>query len=267
MIPKHISSFEKQFFDESHKDEIYIDPTARVSPNAKLARGVKIGPYSVIMGDVSIGEYTQVYSHVIIGSPAQDINTRETKGTVSIGARNILKEFVTIGSPKIDTGETRIGDDCFIMNFSHVAHDATLEDRVILTNNSQIGGHAYIEHDVLMMANSGVHQFGRIGAYTALSPFGGARQDLPPFSLFTETPALFAGLNRIKLKRAGISAESIENIKTITHLFYTKKIPFIEIEEQANQNDSLKNDRYVQKFLSFIRESSRGVSRRSVTDR
>lgn len=251
------SLFEKGFF---HDTATYIHPTSLIGAQVTLGEGVKIGPHCIILGNVTIGNGTRLYSNITIGFPAQDTGTTVPQGTITIGEQCHIREFVTIHSSKFEHGKTVIGNNCYIMNYAHVAHDVVLEDNVILINNVNIGGHAHIGKNVMLMANSAVHQFCKIGAYSALAPFSATRQDLPPFCLFNGQPAGFAGLNAVGLRRARFPQESIRNLKLATRLFYQQKQLLSTIETLLETTE--KNDEYVKIFLAFIQTSSRGVSRR-----
>ena len=243
----------------------YIHPTAYVGPDVTLGTNVKIGPYSLLTGSVTVANDVQIYGHVVIGSPAQDLGTRRPLGTVAIGAQSIIREFATIDAPSSADGVTTVGAHNYIMHFAHLAHDVTTGEHVVMTNNSQIAGHAVIENYVLIMAHAAIHQRCRIGTYSALAPFSGCRQDIPPFSLFAHQPAAFAGLNRIKLKRNNFSSESINGLKRVTGLFYREKLPLQEIQRICSE-EQWGSAIPVQQFLTFLTDSARGVSRLSVRD-
>ncbi len=261
---EHVSEIDS--FLPNQSSETIIHPTAIIEDSVIIGSGVRVGPFSVISGNTTIEDNVYIGSHVIIGSPAQSTGITTSLGTILIGEKTIIKEFVTIGASRFENGITRIGKECFLMNYAHVAHDCILEDRVELTNNVQLGGHTYVEHDVRMMANAATHQRCRIGAYTAVAPYSGARQDLPPFCLFNEAPAKFAGLNKFKLKNANASQENIENLRRITRLFYQEKLPLETIIQEIAQSPDLSGDQYVEQFMSFIQQSQRGVSRKRIGD-
>ena len=161
-------------------------------------------------------------------------------------------------------GDTSVGDNCYVMNFSHVAHDVVLENDVTLINNVNLAGHVHVEHHSMLMANTAVHQFCRIGAYSALAPFSGMRQDLTPFSLFNGIPGRFAGLNVVALKRAGIESKDINGIKKVAQLFFKEKLPLQEIFHRVEQVESLKENKHVKHFLTFAKNSNRGISRKTI---
>lgn len=258
------SDFEEAFFSFN---ETFVHPTAIIGKNVVLEDGVKVGPFCVVIGNVKIGQGTRLHSNVTIGYPAQVLGAKESSGKIEIGKNCELREFVTIHASRYLDGQTKIGDNCYIMNYSHVGHDCILENNVTLINNVNLGGHTYVERNVIIMANSATHQFCRIGKFTAIAPYGGTRQDLPPFSLFNEQPAKFAGLNVIGLRRAGISRESINAIKHLTKLFYSDKISTDKIKELAKSEPEWGLDENVQYFIEFIEKSTRGISRRCVSDK
>jgi len=260
-------TFEKGFF---HSKGTYIDPTSIVGPNVELGENVKIGPFCLIIGRVKIDSQTRIHTNVSIGMPAQDRGTKDSLGTVKIGKNCEIREFVTISAAKKmnehSPGNTIIGENCYLMNFSHVAHDVVLENNVTLINSVNLAGHVHVEHHSMLMANTAVHQFCRIGAYSALAPFSGMRQDLTPFSLFNGIPGRFAGLNIVALKRAGLESSDINGIKKVTQLFFQEKLPLAKIFHTVEQDALLKENKYVKHFLTFAKNSNRGISRKTIRE-
>lgn len=256
-------SFEKGFF---HSQGTYVHPTAIIGTEVELDENVKIGPYCTLVGKVSIGSGTRLHGYVTIGMPAQDVNTMAPIGSVEIGKNNEIREFVTISSPKIAENKTIIGNNCYIMNFSHIAHDVIIEDHVVLINNVNLGGHVHVGHHAMLMANSAIHQFCKVGAYSALAPFSGMRQDLPPFCLFDGKPGRFAGLNVVGLRRSGMTAPERNGIKTITKLFFQDKMTFERLKDHVAEHGELQTNGQVQAFLQFIEKSSRGIPRKTIAD-
>ncbi len=256
------SSFEEAFF---HSDQTFIHPTAIIGDNVRLGSNVKIGPFCVVTGNVTIGDNTRLHSHVMVGFPGQVTNLKESLGSIHIGNNCELREFVTVHASRYNDGKTSIGNNCYLMNFAHVSHDATLEDNVTLINNVNLGGHTHLEKNVIVMAGSATHQFCRIGQFTALAPYSGIRQDLPPFCLFSGQPAHFYGLNLIGLKRAGFSRDSINALKHVSKLFFQDKQNITTIVAQATQ-EAWGSDAYVQSFITFIQQSTRGISHKSGLD-
>jgi UDP-N-acetylglucosamine acyltransferase len=257
------SDFEEAFFNSN---KTFVHPTAIVGKSVILDDNVKIGPFCVVIGNVKIGSGTRLHANVTVGFPAQVLGVKESFGKIEIGQNCELREFVTMHASRYPDGQTKIGNNCYIMNYSHVGHDCILEDNVTLINNVSLGGHTYIEKNAIIMANSATHQFCRIGKFTAVAPYSGTRQDLPPFCLFNEQPASFAGLNTIGLRRAGFSRNSIDAIKHVAKLFYKDKLLLGKIKDLAREEVEWGQDENVQAFIQFIEKSTRGVSRRCLSD-
>ncbi len=265
-------SFEYSFFESN---ETYIHPSSIIGQNVHLGKNVKIGPYCTIIGNVTIDDNSVIYANITIGMPAQNLDTKKSLGTISIGKNCKIREFVTIGASKSENGKTKIGDNCYIMTYCHIAHDVTLENNVTLISNVNLGGHVHIEKNAFLMANSAAHQFCRIGQFTSLAPYTAIRQDLPPYCMFSGLPAKYFNLNIIALKRAGFSRESINNIKHVAKLFYQDKLLIKQIEilaqnnsyqENSSQENSWGQDLNVINFINFIKNSSRGISKKSALD-
>ena len=268
---KTLNVFENEFFETN---QTYIHPSAIIGGNVKLEANVKVGPFCSIIGNVTIKSGTRIYPNVSIGFPAQNLTTRKCFGSIEIGKNCEIREFSTISSPKTSNGKTIIGDNCYIMNFCHIAHDVILENNVTLINNVNLAGHVYIEKYATLMANSASHQFCRIGKYAALTPFSGIRQDIPPFCLMSGGPAKFYGINKVALKRANFSSNDLYAIQKVTKLFYKDKLLLDDIKKviaksketsNVNENSWTKNI-HVQEFINFIENSSRGVSKRTALD-
>lgn len=257
------SSFEEAFF---HSNETYIHPTAVIGDHVTLGKGVKIGPFCTVIGNTSIGENTRLHAHVTIGFPGQVVGVLQSLGTIVIGSNCEIREFVTVHAARTHEGSTRIGNNCYLMHYAHVAHDVVIGNNVVVNPNVNFGGHTVVEDRAVVMTGSATHQFTHIGTLTALAPFSGIRQDLPPFCIFSGKPAAFFGLNVIGLRRNGVPRESINALKTVTNLFYLDKLPLQQVIDASVAQPTWGSDQYVQQFLTFVTKSARGVSRRCGKD-
>ena len=199
-----------------------IHPTALVADGAELARDVRVGPYAVIEDRVTIGEgcvidphavihsharigaRNRIHAHAVIADTPQDYSFSGEPTEVEIGDDNIIREGVTIHrSTEIET-PTRVGNHCFLMAYSHVAHGCQVADKVILTNNVMLAGHVQVGDGAIIGGGTAVHQFCRVGASTMVAGMAGILKDILPFSMAKGAPALHYRLNTIGLKRAGI---------------------------------------------------------------
>jgi UDP-N-acetylglucosamine acyltransferase len=250
-----------------------IHPTALIHPSAQLDDGVEIGPYAIVEEHVVLGarttigshsiikRYTQmgrenrVAEHAVIGGDPQDYKYKDCPSYVSIGDANLIREGVTIHRASRPESPTRIGDNCFLMADSHVAHDCTVGDRVIIVNGAMLAGSVSIDDAAFISGNVVIHQFCRVGRLAMAA--GGARlvQDCLPFMITEGAPGRARALNVVGLRRAGMDAAEIRRLKHALHILRTTAGL-----EQALQQMETDASPAVAELVGFIRTSARGFS-------
>ena len=149
----------------------------------------------------TIGEENVIHPFAVIGGEPQDVSYRGTETRVEIGDRNVIREAVTIhrGSEK-EQGLTRIGSNNLLMVNVHVAHDCQLGDRVIIANNTILGGHSHIESFVTISGGVGVHPFVTIGAYCYVGGLSRIYHDVPRFMIVNGNPSKVRCINVVGLR-------------------------------------------------------------------
>jgi UDP-N-acetylglucosamine acyltransferase len=255
-----------------------IHPTALVDPGAKLAADVTVGPYSIVGPQVEVGEGTWIGAHVVldgrtrigpgnriwhfasIGAPPQDKKYAGEDTAVEIGARNTIREYVTVNrGTKHDAGVTRIGDDNWIMAYVHFAHDCQIGSHTIFANACQLAGHVWVGDWAIFGATTLVHQFVHVGAHAFTGMGTYLPQDLPPFVTAAGNMARPYGINKEGLKRRGFSPDTIEGLKRAYRTLYRKGLGLEEargeLESQAEACPP------VREILQFLARSKRGIIR------
>lgn len=217
-----------------------IHPTAVIHPSATLAEGVEVGPYAVIGDRVTIGARTKIGAHVVIdgavslgadnhifpgvmiGLEPQDVSYDGALSRVVIGDRNRIREYVTIHRPTQAEGLTQIGNDNFLMAYAHVAHNCQIANQVTLANAVELGGYVQVESKAVIGGMTGVHQWVRIGQCAMIGGMSRINRDVPPYLLIEGNPASVRGLNRVGLRRSGITDESavFQDLKRAYRLLY-----------------------------------------------
>jgi len=257
---------------------VAIHPSAIIDPNAELDSSVEVGPFCVIEENVRVGAGTRLYQGVyltgwtdigqdcdlhpgaIVGHVPQDTKYYGARTYCRVGRGTILREYVTVHRGTTPESTTVIGEDCFLLGGCHVAHNCSVGDRVTLINNVLLGGHVTVGDRATLGGGAIVHQFVRIGELAMVA--GGARivQDILPFAL-TNVEGRVAGLNRVGLRRAGMSREDIEAIRDAYRIVFERGLSGAEAcerladEPQCGARDEL---------LRFVREGSRrGLAGRS----
>ena len=266
-----------------------ISPLSQVDPGAKLGKGVVVGPFCVVGPNVSVGDFTELTSHVVlmgkttlgahnklypgcvIGGEPQDVSYQESETAVEIGDNNLFREGVTVnrGAEKED-GVTRIGHRNMFMANSHVAHNCRISDDVILVNGVLLGGHVHVHDRAIVSGNTVVHHFSTIGRLAFVS--GGCRvpHDIPPFMLAagSDNPTLKT-LNIVGMRRAGISENSIDTIKTAYRMLYRKRKTLAEVQAYFDETLEGVIPMELSQWLRFIeaqRAGKLGRAREAVRD-
>lgn len=257
-----------------------VHPTAIVHEGARVHESVKIGPYCVIGDHVTIGAECQLHSHVVIqgrttlgarnrifpfasiGSEPQDLKYQGEPSELVIGDDNVFRENVTVNPGTKGGGMvTRIGSGCLFMAYSHVAHDCRIGDRVILANCATLAGHVTVEEDAIIGGLSAVHQFVRIGKLAMVGGKSGVVKDIPPFCLAAGgyRPHL-AGLNIVGLKRKGIPTSSIQTLKALYRILLMRASKMSLSQRLERAQSMAKGDEYALHLIEFVRTAQRGIT-------
>lgn len=254
-------------------------PTAIVDGQANIGRGVEIGPHACIGPDVTIGDDCVIghgchiegrltmgsnnilAPYVVLGTPPQDLKYHGQNTELIIGDDNVFREFVTVNIGTV-TGNaaTRIGNRNYLMICSHVGHDCTLEDDIILVNAVLLGGHCHVETGVTLNGGAAASPFVTIGKLAYISGLSRIVQDVPPFMKVEGYPARVRAVNEIGLQRAGYEQGVIEELWEAYKAIYRAKelnrsAIYDRIENDPNANAETI---YLVRFLRRSRESVYG---------
>ncbi|MTH78695.1 acyl-ACP--UDP-N-acetylglucosamine O-acyltransferase [Paracoccus aestuariivivens] len=225
-----------------------IGPFCVVGPDVTLGRSVVLRSHVVVTGKTSIGDETMVFPFASIGEVPQDLKFRGESTRLEIGARNRIREYVTMNpGTEGGGGVTRIGDDGLFMAGSHVAHDCQIGNHVILVNNASVAGHCVLEDDVIVGGLSGVHQFVRIGRGAMIGAVTMVTADVIPFGLVQGPRGHLDGLNLVGLKRRGASREEIFALRDMLG-----KLGQGSFRDTARQMTSDQTGPMVREVLDFI---------------
>lgn len=193
-----------------------IGPFCLIGAGVTLGPGVEVKSHAVVTGDTTVGAGTVIFPFATIGEVPQDLKFKGEKSSLVIGARNRIREHVTINlGTEGGGGVTRVGDDCLLMAGSHVAHDCQIGNRVILVNNAALAGHCVLEDDVIVGGLSGVHQFVRIGRGAMIGAVTMVTADVIPHGLVQGPRGTLDGLNLVGLKRRGAPRAEIAALRDL----------------------------------------------------
>ncbi len=254
-----------------------IHKTAIVSPDAKLAEGIEIGPYCIVGKRVKIGKNTKLQSHIVIeeteigssctvfpftsiGLPPQDTRYKNERTKVKIGNDNIIREYITIHRASVSGDKiTRIGNSNFLMAYAHIAHDCNIGNNIIIANATTLAGHVEIEDYAFIGGMVAVHQFTRIGTYSMIGGFSAITQDIPPFTTASGDRAKLYGLNTVGLKRREFDDTVISGLKKAYKTVFRSKLTLKDALKKLKSDDRQTEE--VKLFVEFIEKNTRGICR------
>jgi UDP-N-acetylglucosamine acyltransferase len=253
-----------------------IHPTAIIHPKALLGANCEVGPYCVIGEHVTLGEGCRLLSHVVIdghtklgkrneifpfasiGLKTQDLKWKGGVTRTEIGDDNTLRENVTIHSATGDGEVTKIGSQNNVLANSHIGHNVTLGNRVIISM-AALAGHVIVEDGALVGGLAAVHQFCRIGKLAMIGGCSKVVQDVPPFMIADGNPAETRTINKVGLERNGVSEEAQAALKLAYKTLFREGLTIpnalMKIEKEVPPLPE------VQHLLNFVRASERGISK------
>ena len=255
-----------------------IHNTAIVSPKAQLGKNVQIGAFTIIEDEVQIGDDTEIQSHcviangttigkenkifssAIIGTDSQDLKYQNEKTFLTVGDRNIIREFVTMNRGTGENGLTSVGNDNAFLAYTHIAHDCKLGNNIIMSNIVQLAGHVTVEDYVIFGGLAAVHQFCKVGCHSMIAANAIVVKDAPPFSMISREPS-FSGINRIGLSRRGFSSDVIRSINDFYITVFKSGLNNSDgIKKYISENEGNISPE-IQHCIDFIQSSERGVLR------
>jgi UDP-N-acetylglucosamine acyltransferase len=234
-----------------------VGPFAVIERGAQIAANCRIGAHAVIHGCVRIDATCQIHAGAVLGDEPQDTAFKEGKSAVHVGPECIIREGVTIHRGTEEGSITRIGRGCMLMAFSHVAHNAELDERVVLCNGALVAGYVKIGPQAFISGHCLLHQFVRVGRLAMLGGGAGASRDVPPFvTLRPLEPNRILGLNVVGLRRSGIGPEDRLAIKRALHAIRHSDLPQ---KDAARWVENHTDNPFARELATFVATSKRGI--------
>jgi UDP-N-acetylglucosamine acyltransferase len=255
-----------------------IHPTAQVHPSAQLAADVEIGAFAIVEADTVLGPGCRLAAHAVVrsggalgsavlvdsfavvGGLPQMRSPVANPGRVVVGDRCVLREGVTIHRPTKAEGVTRLGNDCYLMANSHVAHDSNVGDFVTLANNAMLAGHVTVGAHSFVGGGAGIHQFVRVGPIAMIAGNAAISYDVPPFAIAADRNDV-CGLNLVGLRRQGMDAATVADLKRCFRAAYFQGGDPRRLAAAALAAGTCGLTDAGRQFLGFFAEGKRGFAR------
>ena len=267
---------------------IFVHPSAIVEEGAVLSAGCFIGPYCCVGKNVVLGENVRLESHVVIngdttigansivypfaslGQKPQDLKYDNEKSRLEIGKNTTIREYVTANIGTKGGGMlTKIGDNCLVMAYCHIAHDCIVGNNVVLVNGVNLSGHVTVGDFAIVGGMSAVKQFIRIGKYAMIGGSSGIDRDVIPYGLVrSDRKTTIRGLNIIGLKRHGFNIEEIKTMLAAYNDIFSEEHKEDNLMTRVNQvQKKYLTNRHINEILEFIKSSSKNpICTESPTD-
>ena len=232
-----------------------VGPFCYIGPNVELSEDVELISNVHIEGNTKIGKGTKIFPFASIGTQPQDLKFKNEINYLTIGEKNIIREYVTI-NPGTNGGGglTKVGNNCLFMVSSHIAHDCKVGDNVILANNVPLGGHAHVEDNVIIGGNSAVQQFTRVGRSAMIGGMCGVVRDIIPYGIAHGNRSVLHGLNLIGLRRKNIPNKEIMTLSNAyKEIFKNENLT----ENLNNLSDDFKKNELVLEVVDFLEQDKK----------
>ena len=252
-----------------------ISPLAHISPKAQIGNNVTIEPFANIYGDVIIGDNTWIGSNTVImdgtrigknckvfpgavlGGVPQDLKFKGENSTAEIGDNTVIREYVTINRGTVDRMVTKVGSNCLVMSYAHIAHDCLIGNNVIIASYVGLTGHVTVEDYAIIEGLSGTQQFTTIGAHSFVAGGSLIRKSVPPFIRVAREPLQYLGVNIVGLTRRGFSKEAIKNIEDIYRVIFVRGYNMTKAVEVVMEECPDSPER--KQILDFIANEKEGI--------
>lgn len=242
---------------------VTIEPFCYISENVEIGDGCHIGPHATIYDFVKIGRNCKVFPGAVLGGIPQDLKFDGEVSWVEIGDNTTIRECVTVNRGTAASGKllTKVGSNCLLMSYVHVAHDCRIGDHCILSGYAGLAGETDVDDWAIIGGGALAHQFTHIGTHSMIGGASGIVKDVPPYVLASRNPVTYEGVNVIGLRRRGFTAEQIGEIRDIYRVIYEEGLNVTNACQKVRNEfaPSLFRDT----ILDFIQNSQRGIMRGS----
>lgn len=254
-----------------------ISPLAFISPSAKIGKNVIveafayidddvvigddciIKPYASILKGTTLGNGNKVYQHAVLGCEPQDFHYTGEDSSLIVGDNNVFRENVCVARATYADGETRIGNNNFLMDKVHVCHDVIIHDECVLGIGSIVAGECEIDNRSILSTDVIVHQYSHIGSCSLVQSGCRISKDVPPYAIMQGNPVGYHGVNAKVMEHFGASERVLRHIANAYRLIYHGNFSL----EDAVQKiiDQVPESEEITNIVNFIKSSSRGIIR------
>lgn len=249
-----------------------IDPAAKLGPgvtvgpgtligaDVEIGEGTWIGPHVVIQGPTTIGKFNKIFQFSSIGDEPQDITYQGEPTRLEIGDHNTIREYCMISRGTVKGGGlTRLGDNNFLMAYTHVGHDCIIGNHVVMVNYCALSGHVIVEDYVNIGGYAAIHQFCRVGAYSFIARASYVTKDVLPYLMIEGTTTSACGINTVGLRRRGFSSTTIDQLRRAYKVIFRKGLT---VQQAISELETMQHEcPEIAPMVDAMNQSTRGIVR------
>lgn len=253
-----------------------VSPTARIHPDAVIGPGCVVGEYCVIEPDVvmgaacrlepyvyvkrwtTMGDRNEISAGTVLGTDPLDKLFTGERSYLIIGSGNRVREHYTISRGTQPESVTRIGDNNYIMTSGHIAHNCTVGSNTVIASCALVAGYVEVEDQAFISGGVVIHQYSKIGRLAMIGGNTRVNSDVPPYFLYSDFNVAAKGLNIVGLKRAGFTLAEVGALKTAYKLLYRSGLKLEQALDRIEEEVPTEHTRHL---VGFIRASKRGICR------
>ncbi len=241
--------------DSELGSKIEIGPQVIIEPGVVVGDGCQIAARSVLKRGLRLGKDVRIFEGAVLGGEPQDLKYRPVESFADVGDQTVIREYATVHRSGREGGVTRLGRNCFLMAYGHIAHDCDIGDGAIVASYVALAGHIHVGAKAFISGGVVVHQFSRIGELAMVGGGSKINLDVPPFFTVDGVPGRAVGLNLVGLRRAGFSSDDVRALKEAYRLLYRSNLP----REEALRRIQSLGAEPSKRLAEFIQASKRGV--------
>jgi UDP-N-acetylglucosamine acyltransferase len=226
----------------------------------EIGDGSNISSHVVIRSHTRIGRNNRIFQFASVGEDPSDKKYQGELTWLEIGDDNIIREGATIHrGTEVGGGVTRIGSHNLFMPYTHVAHDCSVGNHTIFSNNAAISGHVVVEDWAILSGYAGVYQFLRIGAHSFIGGLTHINMDVPAYIIVKGMPPEPKGINITGLERRNFSKDAIKAIRKGYKILYRQGL---NIDGAVKELEKLAVDHAeIQLLIDSVKASQKGIIR------
>lgn len=236
---------------------VVIEPFVTIDKNVVIEEGTRIGSNVTILEGARIGKNCNIFPGAVIAAAPQDLKFKGEDTVAIIGDNTTIRECVTINRGTASKGKTVVGSNCLLMAYTHIAHDCTIGNNVIMSNSVQVAGEVQVDDFAIIGGGSLIHQFVHIGTHVMVQGGSLVTKDIPPFVKAGRNPLSYAGINSIGLRRRNYDNEKIREIQEIYRYLYQSGLNNSDAIERIEAELTASPER--DEIILFVKNSQRGI--------